>query len=151
MRSASLVILSLLLGCTGAPDLLTELPEPFTHATAMRDCAPWDGPAVSIVLTEGPLDSTGVAGVPALYLSIWRGLDAIHDASFMWPADEAIATASWCESGEACEPALGGMIRIASVGEDSTVTGEFEVTFRDGVPVSGGFQAVWRDRVLLCG
>lgn len=150
MRSLAATVLCVLLGCASS-DVPAELPEPFTDATAMRDCAPWDEPAVSILLTTHTIDSTQQVELPYARLTVWRGLETLAGGVFVWPADEMLATGSWCDTENHCESAQSGMIEIHAVGDDSSITGDFELAFASGEPVAGGFQAVWLNRQVACG
>jgi hypothetical protein len=139
-------------GCTAASSELGDLPEPFTHATAMWDCAPWDGAAVSILLTTEPVtDSTAVIGSPHVRLSVWRSPTALENVSIRWPADPVEATASWCENDQTCEAATAGVVRFHEVKADSIAAGEFRLAFAGRDSVIGGFRAGWLHRQMLCG
>jgi hypothetical protein len=139
-------------GCTAASSELGDLPEPFTHATAMWDCAPWDGAAVTILLTtEEVADSNVVPGTPHVRLSVWRSPTALENVSIRWPADPVEATASWCENDQTCEAASAGIVRFHEVKADSIATGEFRLAFAGRDSVIGGFRAGWLHRQMLCG
>ena len=145
------VAVALMLACNGSSGELSELPEPFTHATAMRDCAPWDGAAVSILLTTAPLDSTMVPMAPYLHLAIWRDPASLENGLFVWPSDEQVGAGSYCATADSCEAAQAGMVQFRATGDDSTLVGEFELNFRNEDPFTGGFRAVWLPHTVLCG
>lgn len=140
----------LVLACSGSTGELGELPKPFTHATAMSDCAPWDGAAVSILLTTQAFDSITPPSPPFLRLAIWKSRASLGSNVFSWPSDEQIGSASYCESGEDCEAADSGRVQFRAT-SDSTLAGEFQLNFKTRGPVAGGFRAVWLEQRVLCG
>lgn len=145
------LLLGWLAACTGSASEVGELPEPFTHATAMEDCAPWDGAAVSVLLTTQPIDSSWQVRLPSLRLSIWRDLAAVENGVFTWPADEQVGVASWCETENDCESARAGRVRFHGMAPDSLLTGEFDLSFAGRGQVKGGFKAAWRHHQMMCG
>ena len=145
------MMLPLLLSCGGSGGEVAELPEPFQYATAMRDCAPWDGAAVSILLTAEPLDSTMIPRPPYLRLAIWKDLGSLQDAVFVWPSEEQVGAGSYCTGENDCEAALSGMVQFHKLGSDSSLVGEFEVSFPNEEPFAGGFLADWLSHTVLCG
>ena len=139
-------------GCTATSSELGDLPEPFTHAVAMQDCAPWDGAAMSILLTtEAVNDSSAVIGSPHLRLSVWRSPSVLQNATIQWPGDPVEASASWCENDDTCEAASSGMVQFHEVWVDSLATGEFRLAFASRDSVIGGFRAGWLHRQMMCG
>lgn len=142
--------LALMLACSGSTGELSELPKPFSHATAMSDCAPWDGAAVSILLTTAAFDSITPPSPPFLRLAIWKSRASLGSGVFAWPSDEQVGAASYCETGESCEAAETGRVQFRETG-DSTLAGKFELSFKSKGPVAGGFRAVWLEHRVLCG
>jgi len=145
------VAIVLLFACSNSTSELGELPKPFTHATAMGDCAPWDGAAVSILLTTGPVDSTVQPSPPFLRLAIWKSRSSLGSNVFAWPSDEPVGAASYCATADSCEAADTGRVQFGETGSDGTLVGKFELSFRNKGPVAGGFRAAWQERRVLCG
>lgn len=144
--------LGLVAGCTASSSEVGDLPEPFTHAIAMGDCAPWDGAAMSILLTTREVtESTSRIESPHLRLSVWRSPMALENVTIRWPADPVEATASWCENENVCEAASSGMVRFHEVMVDSLATGEFRLAFANRDSIIGGFRAGWLHREMMCG
>jgi hypothetical protein len=110
------VAIVLLFACTGATGEMGELPKPFTHATAMGDCAPWDGAAVSILLTTGPVDSITQPSPPFLRLAIWKSRASLGSSVFAWPSDEQVGAASYCATADSCEAADTGRVQFGETG-----------------------------------
>jgi len=57
----------------------------------------------------------------------------------------------WRLTAEACESASQVIVRFRRTGADTTITGTIRLTFGDGSIVTGGFNAAWRPRTVLCG
>jgi hypothetical protein len=139
------------LGCRAGSDLapIAGPPGDFAYAYASPDCAPWDGPAVSIVLTTAPSAAPDEAR-PQLRLAIYPREVEIAGRSYAWPAQPELATGSRCTAG-ACQSAPAGEIRLGPARPDSALEGTVTLRFGPGDVVTGGFRAVWRDRRMLCG
>jgi hypothetical protein len=145
------VALVLVLACSNSTGELNELPKPFTNATAMSDCAPWDGAAVSILLTTGPVDSAAQPSPPFLRLAIWKSRASLGSGVFAWPSDEQVGAASYCVTGESCEAADTGRVQFRDTGGDSALAGQFELSFKNQGQVAGGFRAIWVEHRVMCG
>lgn len=139
-------------GCGTSADLgpLRASPERLPHAMAVRDCAPWDGPAVTIYLSAAPADSTPPSP-PHLRLSLWRSAPELERNTFAWPAETQEAAATWCETNDACQAAPAGRVRIRRVWPDSLIEGEFDLQLDGLTWVGGGFRAVWLETRIICG
>jgi hypothetical protein len=146
-----LLSLASLVACQGAGDRLPggHLPEGYSDSYAMRDCAPWDGPAVTVFLTASPADSTSVP-TPYLGLSTYRSPTEVEGRRFEWPAKEQVAGAYRCRAEGDCEASRLGYIRFDRSLPDGTLIGAFVAEFpRD--TVEGGFRATWVARRMFCG
>jgi hypothetical protein len=152
VKLVPVIAFALVAGCTSPSSELGDLPEPFTRAVAMRDCAPWDGAAVSILLTTGEVtESTSIIETPHLRVSVWRSPEALENVTIRWPEDPAEATASWCDNDTTCEAASAGVVRFREVQVDSIAAGEFRLAFAGRDSVIGGFRATWLHRQMMCG
>ena len=138
-------------GCQGpgSTPSVPPAPEGFPFATAGPDCAPWDGPAVTVFLTASPADSTSVP-TPYLGLSTYRSPTEVEGRRFEWPAKEQVAGAYRCRAEGDCEASRLGYIRFDRSLPDGTLIGAFVAEFpRD--TVEGGFRATWVARRMFCG
>jgi hypothetical protein len=137
--------------CKASSDLapVAGPPGEFAYAYASPDCAPWDGRAVSIVLTTTPATAPDTTS-PYLQLAIYPRQPEVAARTYRWPADPEVATGSRCTA-EGCTPAAAGEIRLGPPRADSALAGTVTLRFGPGDSVAGGFQAVWRDRRMLCG
>jgi hypothetical protein len=79
--------LILVIGCRGSsePVPLPTPPEGFEFAVATPDCAPWDGPAVSILMTGSRADSVDGRG-RQLRVAVYARSDSVIGRRFRWPA-----------------------------------------------------------------
>ena len=151
IKTNGLIVLTLLFACNRTSSEVGELPKPFTHATAMGDCAPWDGAAVSILLTTGPVDSNVQPSAPFLGLAIWKSRADLGSTAFAWPSAEQVGAASYCPTAGSCEAADSGRVQFRATGGDSALVGEFELSFKNRGHLEGGFRATWIQRQVLCG
>jgi len=144
--------LILALGC-GGPSQLATLPDPpegFGFAFATPDCAPWDGPAISILLTGSRPDS--VDGMSRqLRVAVYKQRDAVVGHRFQWPADPEVASGTLCQGSESCEAATSGEIDFRPTGSDTKLEGTVLLRFPKSDSLYGGFRAEWRPRRAMCG
>ena len=122
----------------------------FSVVQAWQDCAPWDGPAVSIVFSG--LGSTGDVIVPPyLTVSLWKAPEELEGQTWRWAAAQDIGAASLCRSDQDCELATNGVVTVDRTAVDSLLTGSLRLEFGDRPAVEGTFRATWRQRMFLCG
>ena len=110
------------------------------------DCAPWDGPALTVYLTDSPADSAKYEAAH-LSVSVWRGVVGLEGGRIDLAKDGA---ASRCAASGDCTPATAGWIRFDHVDPDVHVAGRFLIQFA-GSTVQGSFDAQWLRRTVLCG
>jgi hypothetical protein len=149
----ALVALALLLdGCAGESQVapFPSPPHDYPYAFATPDCAPWDGPAVTVYLLSAAGDSLPPAA-RHLQISLWMGLPDLPGARFSWPDDSRQGSLLDCASAESCTPIGAGRVRISELSGDSTLWGEVDLVTQAGDSVHGGFRARWRSRRMLCG
>jgi hypothetical protein len=147
-RPVLLAILALACGepRQGAPTAPAEYP----FAWARSDCAPLDGPAVSVFLTREPTTSDDVP-VPRIWISIWRGLAEVKAHRFTLAASNSrVGAASLCLDWDDCEP-LAGWVRFGRSAPDGALKGEYELWTTTGRRLAGRFTAEWRERTAFCG
>jgi hypothetical protein len=147
-----LVAILLLAGCRPGPpsDLPAEPLAGFPVAQAGPDCAPWDGPAVTILFSTESVHPESIRA-PYLRVSLWQNLEGLTGRAWRWPVAEQIGAASWCLTDEDCRAATTGAVWLEAVGPDSTVAGRLRLEFADQPVLAGSFRAVWRPRVVGCG
>jgi hypothetical protein len=136
-------------GPSSDPAPVSHPPANFAYAYASPDCAPWDGPAVRILLTTTPSDAPEDER-PQLRLVIYPREIRVAGRTYRWPAEPEMAIGARC-TGEACESASAGEIRLAPARPDSALEGTVTLRFGPSEVISGGFHAVWRPQRLFCG
>lgn len=122
----------------------------FPVVQAGPDCAPWDGPAVTITFSGESPDPDSIRP-PYLHVSLWKRLPSLVGRTWRWPGDEQSGVASLCLDEQDCRVASAGVVRLEPVGPDSVIAGRLRLEFADRPGVAGSFRAVWRSRVIPCG
>jgi len=125
------------------------LPE-FPFATASPDCAPWDGPAVGILLTA-TADTVLPAAAPYLHVGLYDTRDRLLRRTIRWPAETDVGGASWCVEGDDCMAADSGIVWLEALEGDSVLPGRLRLVFPGGAVLDGSFRATWRPRAAMCG
>jgi hypothetical protein len=149
-----LLLVAVGLSCGGCPPGATAAQTvpgyPFAYAQA--ECAPWDGPAVAVMLTPAALDSAAAA--PAgrfLSVTVWKGRSELSGQSFYWPAQPEPGHLARCDGGGSCESPKRGTVWFTGIGAGDTLRGALDIEFAGGVRIRGRFDARWLDRRVLCG
>ena len=140
------------LACRAEPPA-TPSSEPladFPYAAASLDCAPWDGPAVGIVLTR-TADTAQVPAAPYVRVMLYNSPNRLAGQTIGWPGDAEVGSATWCVVGDDCVVADSGLVQIETVIGDSVLPGRLRLAFPGGARLDGSFRATWRPRVALCG
>lgn len=135
-----------LLACASGP--AGEDPtETWAFAVAERSCAPWDGAATMVTLTNTADPPS--AATPALRLAAWQGPAAVggHTFEVAAPGTDG-GTATYCQGGD-CTAATTGWIRFGP--GTGPLTGRYSLTFPDGTRRIGSFSALLVARQALCG
>ena len=148
---ACLAALALIACGTEPSDTPSAQPLPeFPFATASPDCAPWDGPAVAILLTATG-DTLPPAAAPYLHIGLYDTRDRLLRRTIRWPADAQVGGASWCVDGDDCMAADSGIVRLEAIESDSVLPGRLRLVFPGGAVLDGSFRAIWRPRLAMCG
>jgi hypothetical protein len=132
------------------PTLPSEPIREFPFATASPSCAPWDGPAVAILLTA-TADTLPPAAAPYLNVGLYDSRDRLLRRTISWPAETEVGGASWCVDGDDCMAADSGVVRLDAVEDDSVLAGRLRLHFPGGAVLDGSFRATWRPRTAICG
>ena len=143
----------LCLGCTSGEEIWSLSDTGFPHAYFHDDCAPWDGPALSIVLSQTQLGSPFELGFPSVRVTSWRPPAELAGASLEWSGvAHDLGYASFCESEDSCRTASTVRLRFdpAQPSADE-LAGQLHLEFEDGRVVSGAFRAVRLPFRVLCG
>ncbi len=150
MRQILLLSALCLVGCTSSSDEISTVPPAgYPLAFVMRDCAPWDGPAVAILLTAHAAESLGT-GFPLVRLMIYPRDTLVAGRTYRWPEQPEMAMGNRCEAAIDCEAATSGEITLTELRADTAV-GQARLLFANGTEIVGGFRAAWLHRQVMCG
>lgn len=137
-----------LLGCS--QNSAVAPPDGFSHAAATRFCAPNDGPAAVIYLSDGEVESLDPSP-PFIRIAIWQPAGALANRSWSLRASAGEGAAWFHSTTSAFEIASSGSVRVTSVSADTSLEGNVDVTFPTAGRIRGGFTAPWIFRPALCG
>ena len=140
------------LGCSDSSNLAPVPPPPpgYAFAFASPDCAPWDGPAIFVVLAQSRADSLEGTG-PQIRVVVYPRSEAVAGRRYRWPADPEVGAGRRCLESQPCESAVSGEINFRPTGSDTALEGSILLHFAAGDSIIGGFRAEWRPRQMLCG
>ena len=148
MNPRALKLLALL--CWLAPACETESPpQPSVYATLTRSCAPFDGPAVTLYLSEHPIEGV-VPAPPYNMISVYRGLDAVLGQSILVESTQA-GSAVKCLSASDCRPYSGAVIKFGALRSDSTISVNYRIFLSAESELSGSVFPKLDPAPALCG
>ena len=144
---------TLCLGFWGCGDPWASDPTGFSFAYFHDDCAPWDGLALSIVLSDEEFATPFEAHFPSVRVTSYRPPPQLAGASFEWTGvAQDLGYAAWCASSEACTAASSVRVRFdRSQAEADVLAGQVHLEFEGRSDVSGAFRAVRLTTQMLCG
>ena len=153
MPRPAIALILVLAACAPGRGIPIDPRPAFAHAS----CAPWDGGAVRIVLSQETDTLRVLRGPPAagLELGAYTGIANAVGHEFRVDAegrsgDGRTGGAVRCERGE-CVSANSGVIRLEARRADSILIGSYAVGFPDGTRQQGRFAARWLAARPLCG
>jgi len=125
----------------------------YSYAIATRSCAPWDGSAVAIVLTQSrqSCDRKARSG-PYLSIMIYQNIDTLKPGTIVLGVHAG--QAARCEDslkGPSCIAARSGQITVDAVGPHGEVSGSYELQFPNAPPEKGPFKTELCPEPALCG
>lgn len=118
------------------------------YGQARADCAPWDGAATSVLLSDSVIGEE----VPRPYLRIaaYVPLPQQEVRADIETSGSGGMSASFCETGDSCVSADHGWVRLTP--RDGKLEGHYEVHLTDGRTLTGSFAAeVATEPRMLCG
>jgi hypothetical protein len=125
----------------------------YPYALATRSCAPWDGAAFAITLTQSrqSCDRKARSG-PYLSLVIYQNIDTLKPGTIVLGV--RAGQAARCEdtsNGPSCRSAQSGRITMDHVGPKGEVSGSYELQFPNAPPEKGSFKSELCPEPALCG
>ena len=154
-RALRLFLMPLLAGpavaCGLQPDLPSEPPPGLEAAWFHDDCAPWDGPAVSLYLARERGGSPFAPGLPYLRVTLYASSSiGLHEGERLRFEPGTQGDAQYCRSTDDCDGATGVGIEFSGV-EREVLEGRLEVLFGERPPIRGAFRAGRMPFQALCG
>jgi hypothetical protein len=144
----TLVLFSLLLA---TPLLANTSNDEYPYAVAYSKCAPWDGPAVGIVLMKTKEECPPAAGFPYAEVSLWKELPVKAPKKIELKDGASVGSAINCKERGSCD-SLSAVINVQSFEEGKAVSGNYRLVWPDGTTYEGKFQAPWCTKTRLkCG
>jgi len=138
--------------CSGPDDPTMEGPTAFAHAAYHDDCAPWDGAAVTLYLSDQAVPGPHSPPRPHVSVALYRPLGSLVGSTFRWEGrDGQQGHVSRCPAQGDCQEASAVWIRLVSLGPDGLLEGEVRLDFGVGDVVEGTFEAVRIPFEPLCG
>ena len=149
----ALTLSSLVVACGSGPSEMSSPPEEYPLAFYHEDCAPWDGPAVTLYLVQSPMTRPWEPSAPYARLSVYEPIPSLVGSTVEWQGD-AIDTghAVRCRTEQSCQVAADVRLRVRQwQASEGRLTGDVELVLPDGSRVAGGFQAELLDVQAICG
>ncbi len=128
----------------------TSAPAAFSYGTIRGSCAPWDGPAIGITLTNEPAQCK-TTSEPFISIGIWRGLPVQTGQVVKFAPGSDAGFASRCKKEGNCERAQSGTITFDRYEQGSGASGRYELHFKDDETLSGTFDVKWCQERVVCG
>jgi hypothetical protein len=119
----------------------------WAYAEAQPDCAPWDGAATTIQLSDAPIGDS--LSRPWVRLSIYRSVSGIDGRTRLEGSKPGSMWVESCPEDGACLSADEGWVDLRT--EQGSLRGTYHLRLSDGRSESGSFVAVIRERQILCG
>lgn len=123
----------------------------YPHALVMHSCAPWDGPAIELLLMQKNASCGKAADGPYLSIYIWRDLPEHGPKTIEFKEYGGNGGASRCTKPNECERATSGSVTFTKFDEKGEVEGKYEFHFQDGSVERGSFNAEWCHERVICG
>jgi tryptophan-rich sensory protein len=133
------------------PQGVSPTPAGPTRGVAAADCAPWDGSATSLYLSDGPGADSLPASAPFLHIALYDTPERLSGRLITLGRSEAgSGIAVWCQTESACAQATSGTVEFDRFTPGAELTGSYLLDFPDG-RVTAAFHAGWYPRRALCG
>lgn len=120
-------------------------------AALLQTCAPWDGPAVSLFLTDSPAVSTYPAP-PYRSITIYRDVAELLGKRFEVTATtQQIGIAQDCPSAGRCTSVLAAAVQFGGLRADSTILVTYRFERAPGGVQNGIVKARLYPQARMCG
>ena len=152
MRTIVFATAALLAGTSGCgtDEFPVEPPEGYAYAVAQRDCAPADGPALSLYLTPTLVDAPHPAP-PFVRVSVYESPGDVVGRTWSFDATTTVASAIRCTTTANCVNATSGVFKVGRFASDSSLDASVDLLFPDGLRVRGSVRGIWKSHTFFCG
>lgn len=150
MRVTQHAVIFSILALTGMAAIATPAGPSFSYGTMQSSCAPWDGPAIAIMLTTEPAQCKRTTE-PYLSIAIWRGLPIHAGQTVKFGSGSDAGSAARCAKAGDCKLAQSATIVFDDYQERSGAAGHYELQFKDGENLKGTFAVKWCEERVFCG
>jgi tryptophan-rich sensory protein len=118
---------------------------------AVADCAPWDGAATSIYISEVGDAERLPPAAPYLHIIVYEAGERLPGLQVtLGGQDAGSGAAVRCQADDECAASNAGTVEFGKSEPDGALLGAYRLEFADG-PVSGTFRALWNRRTAMCG
>jgi hypothetical protein len=145
-----IILCGTLTACATGGDSSPPVVEEWNHAVAMAECAPWDGAATTVYLTQVPYSDE--LAKPYLRLALYHGITEV--AGQRWEVGvghERDGMPSLCPAVGECVTARTGWIDFDARSAQDPLVGRYDITLESGRRITGNFVAPVLERLALCG
>jgi hypothetical protein len=123
----------------------------FSSAHVHYDCGPADGIALQFHFATNPAYGEKFQK-PYLLIQITENLPDSAPKDYLIGRGKTAVLASRCLKDRDCESALSGFLHLGAFNREKSVSGEYELKFKDGTVEKGNFEARWYEaKKLICG
>jgi len=124
---------------------------PPPYAALLQTCAPWDGPAVALFLTDVPA-AASYPPPPYSAITIHRGIAAVLGHGFEVGSEtRELGFGQICPADDECRPARSASITFSGMNADSTVQVAYRFELAQGGILKGKARARFHPEPALCG
>ncbi|HEU5218753.1 MAG TPA: hypothetical protein VFU23_08835 [Gemmatimonadales bacterium] len=132
-------------GCTSNPT------GPSLNAALVPTCAPWDGPAVALFLTDR-LAVTTYPAAPYVSITVYHGVPDILNQRFdVTATSQNVGFAQQCPAQGGCITAQAASVTFGGQDADSTIDVTYRLKLDAGRVISGSARARLYPQQVFCG
>jgi hypothetical protein len=121
------------------------------NASLVQTCAPWDGPAVALFLTDEP-STAAYPQPPYSGITVYRSVpEALGHRFDVGPATQDIGNAQICPAAGECQPVRAASVTFRGLAADSTVAITYRLELTSGRVITGQARARLHPLMEMCG
>ena len=129
----------------------SDVAGPGPNAALVQTCAPWDGAAVALFLTDQPSVPT-YPTAPYTEITVYHGVSQITGRRFdVGPDTPSTGFAQECPQTGACAPARTASVAFGELNADSTIAVSYRLESASGRVLRGEVRPRLSPMAALCG